>query len=254
MEVRDKSPDLGEFGVQIHPTFRRSGFEGEFIVSRTSYLALGDSITCGVGATAPANGFAQGVADALAQSSLCAGWQSIAGPHWTTQNLLRTMRSLDTQVWEQARVVTVLIGGNDLRRRYYSFLSHPATMQAISRAVDSCGHMLAHVLELVKEQGIPCVVVGTLYNPLPHAHVAVSAVTRLNEQIAWAASRSGCHVVDLYSLFLGHEHEWIAQYRTGHMQDLATPFCRPIHPNDEGHQVIASAMLNKVLEVLACEV
>ncbi len=223
-------------------------------MSRTSYLALGDSITCGVGATAAANGFAHWVADALAQRSLCAEWQSIAGPYWTTQNLLRAMRSLDMQVWENARVATVLIGGNDLRRRYYSLLSHPATMQAISRAVDSCAHVFAHVLELVKEQGIPCIVVGTLYNPLPRAHVAVSAITRLNEQIALTASRSGCHVVDLYSLFLGHEHEWIAQYRTGQMQDLATPFCRPIHPNDEGHQAIASAMLNKVLEVSAHEV
>jgi lysophospholipase L1-like esterase len=222
-------------------------------VSRTSYLALGDSITCSVGATASANGFAHVVADVLEQRSLCAEWQSIAGPNWTTQNLLRRARSLNIEVWEKARVATLLIGGNDLRRRYYSILSHPLTMQAISRAVDSCAHAFAAVLELLKEQGIPCVVVGTLYNPLPHAHAAVTAVTRLNEQIALAASRFGGHVVDLYPLFLGREHDWIAQYRTGQMQDLATPFCRPIHPNDEGHRAIASAMLNKICEVLGSE-
>ncbi|GMA51116.1 hypothetical protein GCM10025857_24730 [Alicyclobacillus contaminans] len=217
---------------------------------RTLYLALGDSITKGVGATVPSNGFAACTANVLKSQSICTEWLPVAGPYWTTANLLRACREMTPETWRNVRVATVLIGGNDLRRRYYGLLTHRAPMQALARAVDASACALAAVFEVLRERRVPYVVVGSLYNPLPNASLAEAAITRFNQHLAKSAAAFHFPVVNLYTLFRGHEPNWIARYRTGQIQDLATPYCRPIHPNDDGHGVIAQAMQQAIFDAL----
>lgn len=211
-------------------------------MSRNLYLSLGDSIACGVGANQRDNGYTQQLARTLSEQSLCTEFQSVAGLTWTSQNLLRSARNLPQDVWDRTHILTLLIGGNDLRRHYYSILSHPMPSQAISRAVENCTHTVTNIFDVIAEHNIPAVFVLTLYNPLPNSQSATNAIMKLNEALAGAANKRGFHLVDLYSLFLNNEPQWIDRYRTGQLQDLCTPFGRPIHPNEYGHQAIAQAV------------
>jgi lysophospholipase L1-like esterase len=220
-------------------------------LTRNQYLSLGDSITCGIGATEKKLGYSSLVADILRLRAVCATTASVAGPTWTAQHLLRAVRSISEEVWQNTFVATVLIGGSDLRRRYYSFLSSPAPAREIQRAIDGCSHALSSILEIIRGHGVPHVLVLTLYNPFPHSQCAVSAVCNLNQRIFKVASQFDCQVVDLYPLFLDREAEWIARFRTGRIEDLSIPFGLPIHPNDAGHQAIAEAIIDKLLTVTA---
>ncbi len=217
-------------------------------MSRNQYLSLGDSITCGIGATEKDLGYGALVADALRLRAICATAVSVAGPTWTAQHLLRAVRGIPEEDWQNTLVASVLIGGNDLRRRYYSFLSSPTPAREIQRAIDGCTHALSSILEIIRGHGVPHVVVQTLYNPFPRSQCAVAAIRKLNQSICQVAAQFDCQVVDLYPLFLDREAEWIARFRTGRIEDLSIPFGLPIHPNNAGHQAIAKAVMDKILE------
>jgi lysophospholipase L1-like esterase len=220
-------------------------------MTRNQYLSLGDSITCGIGATEKERGYGALVADALRERAVCTRAACVAGPTWTAQHLLHAVRAIPEESWQDTYVATILIGGNDLRRRYYSYLASPTPSREIQRAIESCTHALSSILELIREHGVPHVIVQTLYNPFPRSQCAVTAVRNLNQSICKVAARLGCETVDLYPLFAGREAEWMARFRTGRIEDLSIPFGRPIHPNDAGHQIIAEAVIDKILTVTA---
>jgi len=220
-------------------------------VARTLYLALGDSITCGYSATQTTRTFVYQVMQHLQEHAITTETRMVAQHSWTSRQLWLAAQTLPPAVWQNAGVATILIGGNDLRRQYYSLFGHPAPLQVVTRAVEGFSASLQRLCQQTSERGIPHVFIGNIYNPFPNAPMVMHAIENLNAVIQTHANTYNFTLVDLYSAFDMHQRRFIHHYRTGRIEDMATPFRRPIHPNDEGHQIIAKQFIRHIVQSFA---
>jgi lysophospholipase L1-like esterase len=85
-----------------------------------------------------------------------------------------------------------------------------------------------------------------LYNPFPASPLAVLRVSEMNGIIAGVAARWQVPVIDIHDRSLGLESFLIHGYRTGTLSDLRLLGNNPIHPNGEGHRVIAEAVWEQI--------
>lgn len=120
-------------------------------------------------------------------------------------------------------------------------LGHPAPWGVIERALEGYSFALRRICAVLREAEVPCVVLGTLYNPVPRSPLAMRAFNRLNEIIRDTAQREQFGLARVDAVFSGLEPALIHRYRTGRLEDLSLPFGRPVHPNDLGHAHIADA-------------
>jgi lysophospholipase L1-like esterase len=211
-------------------------------MSPHAYVALGDGITSGSGATEPETAYTALVGQHLQTSGLVDSSTVLGRSLWTARHLLRACTSSHNPVTQDVQVVSLLIGGNDLRRRYYSVLFHPDKDAIIHKAIKQYAVDLNHLCAHLQSFAIPKRLLLTQYNPFPHSPLAVYAISQLNAVIATMGERYEWTVVDLETPFADRQPELIAGYRTGDLQDLSMPFRRPLYPNDQGHQTIAEAI------------
>lgn len=238
--------------------------------SSPAYIALGDSLSQGIGASdTDATGFVP-----LVHKSLGDGYELINLSHSgdTSQDLLDhghlhqaiaeiEERNGDGDEGNDVRLVTLEIGGNDLLRLYFSLVV-PGTCSSVETALEraecvdplvsaleSFKPNLASILDQLKEADPSLtIVLLTLYNPFSHlggtgeiGELALEGLPGtpfpdgLNDLIrAQAQQREDVTLVDLYPLFQGKTARLIAG-------DL-------IHPNDEGYRVMAEAVLGALEE------
>lgn len=213
-------------------------------MTRNLYLALGDSITAGIGASNPQRGFVLRLFPALYQANLVTRYWVIAHNGWTARRLLTVLQTVPASFWTQVRLVTVCIGGNDLRQMLTRRLLHanrfsPPPETEVHRAVHDATQHLREICHLLQQREVPRVALATVYNPIPHASIAVSTMRQLNTDISETAKQYRYPVVDLAQAFDGAQANLIQGYRHGRWNDLLVPWHRPIHPNDAGHQCIA---------------
>ncbi|WP_018131633.1 SGNH/GDSL hydrolase family protein [Effusibacillus pohliae] len=209
-------------------------------MARNVYLALGDSITFGHEATERDRTFVSQISSTVRRLSLAERTLVVARNGWTASDLLQAVRFwIPPAVWETTNVLTLLVGGNDLRRRYYSICLGSQREAVIRRSLNEFSMYMDHLCRSIKSQRIPYVLVPTVYNPVPNSPIAVEAVEQLNRVIHKCAAKYHFTLVDIYAAFKGKEHLYINRYRNGRLEDLMLPFRRPIHPNDEGHRKIA---------------
>jgi lysophospholipase L1-like esterase len=237
------------------------------------YLALGDSYAAGVGATAPATGYAARVATALeARSRRRFDFVPLAAPGTTsaafvgdfvargrrgegTSQLARAVRTLTGR---RVDVVTLQVGGNDVLGLLEP--GQPCAGELI--ATDACLALAQRTLAAVTAPNLALIVdalvraatpgtqlvVLTYPNPFAlgtggvleqrtdlvlRALNALLVATVAQAQPAAAERRVTLTVVDVYPLFAGR----VAVLT--HILD--TP--PDIHPTDAGHAVIAEAVL-----------
>ncbi|MBX5435818.1 MAG: SGNH/GDSL hydrolase family protein [Alicyclobacillaceae bacterium] len=200
------------------------------------YAALGDSITYGYCATSPERRYVARMQRALRQpTSLFVQ----ARPGWTSRQLLRTLRRVPECIWDEAKLVTILIGGNDL------LVSAPWLLEGHpGRTFKVAERLYVHLTDIIRYVRRPqsTVIVGTLYNPFPNSLLAKECFHVVNETIRLAAQRERVAVADVAARFANREADLIDGYRRGTLRDLRL-IGNPIHPNDAGHEVIASTML-----------
>jgi lysophospholipase L1-like esterase len=221
--------------------------EGESeLRDRNLYVPLGDSITCGYAASRSDAAFAWRLLQRLREANLAEQMRSVARPSWTALHLWHAVAQVPQAIWAQTSVVTVLVGGNDLRRRYYAVLGHPAPGSVIDRALEGYSFALGRVCSLLREAGVPKVVLGTLFNPIPHSPLAAHAFSRVNEVVRKLARQHGFAVAEIHAAYGGREPALIHRYRTGRLEDLSLPFARPVHPNDSGHAVISDVFWDAI--------
>ncbi|GMA50420.1 spore germination lipase LipC [Alicyclobacillus contaminans] len=204
------------------------------------YVALGDSITYGYDATAPQAGYVQRIADGLPRKEAVHVFQQ-AKPGWTSRSLLKSLRKVPTCLWAEARLITLLVGGNDVLRAAPWLLNgrHQSVYHVAQRLQDN----LEEMVQLTKEAGFSaCMVIGTLYNPFPNSVLAESYVETVNQAILHVASRHRLAVADIRARFRHHEAEYIHGYKQGTLRNMRV-IGNPIHPNDAGHAAIAHAFL-----------
>lgn len=211
------------------------------------YLALGDSIAAGIGASQPAvSGYAALLADRLdRQRAEPLQRINFAVPGATTASLLA-----DGQLTWALRVlaaaerngvplasITVTIGGNDL-------LLAGADPAARAAALRTVGANLAALLarlgaatsDPTGRPTTPIVVTG-YYDPTGTPKDGPAAdgwwLARLDGVIARETRRAGATWVDVATAFAGRE-------------DRLTWYPRDVHPTDAGHRAIADAIWHAV--------
>lgn len=195
------------------------------------YLALGDSITAGYGVGS--KNFAYLYYSYLRSFNPNLHYINYGINGLTTgglANLLSTNVNLKNWV-TQAEVITITIGSNDLLHAAVSILRGTkveifATLANMERNLDFIGSQIRHLnpRALVKA--------GTIYNPLPagpyyrYAGQAQPFIAQANKVLVHWAKRYGFNVIPIDKAFQGRERLVIGP-------DY-------LHPNFQGHQIIAT--------------
>lgn len=227
-----------------------------------AYLALGDSLSYGNGASDRSNtAFVPLVAKGLGAEMI-----NLGVPGDTSADLLAgpldegiaeiKRRRADGVPGNEVSVITLEIGGNDLLNLYFDLvvpgvcpnltegLANPKCVGGLQKALDDFGPNLRQALARLRDAApdVP-VFLLTIYNPFSGGSQNIDEVAKLalegepgtafpeglNDIIRREGEAAGVHVVDIYPLFLGKAGQYI--YR-----DL-------IHPNDAGYRVMAGAVL-----------
>lgn len=259
-------------GVDPEPSAVRTATpEAEPLGDRALYLALGDSLSEGIGATDRARTawvplVAERLGDDYELLNLgVAGHDSRElieeGP---LDEALREIeaRRRDSVEGNEVAVITLEIGGNDLLDLYFDLvlpgicptvaegLQRRMCVEELESALAEYTPNLAETLDTLQEAapGVP-IFLMTLYNPFSGGsynleQIGILALEGmadspfpggLNDEIReQAASREGVHLVEWYEPFLGKQSEYISM-------DF-------IHPNDTGHRVMAEALLSRLGE------
>lgn len=219
-------------------------------MKRDIYLALGDSITAGYNATHPQLTFVSQVGHFTQEHQLAKRTILVAKNGWTTRDIWNAAQVIHPTVWEQTNVLTLLTGGNDLRkllrRQYLSLSGAPLSPRLISQRLQEFGFHMDRLCRFVARWDIPHVVVATVYNPVPNFHLGVEAIQGLNSITNEIAEHYRLPTVDVYEAFRDNEAHYIENYRYGRFEDLASPIRRPIHPNNAGHKEIADLVTEEL--------
>lgn len=207
------------------------------------YLALGDSLAAGTGATAPDRGYVGHLRDALRRRlGADVVLENLAKAGATTQSLIDEQLPQAEQLLRDSdvRLLTIDIGGND----FAALFGNPGCLQ--EALTPDCP--LASVLEPVRDRldsifsrlraagpDVPMAVMTypNLFSGSGHPFElpAANALSRLNDVIRDEAGRYGLLVVDPTGPFEGKSLELTG---VG-----SVPF--DPHPNDAGHAVLAQA-------------
>ena len=198
------------------------------------YVALGDSLCAGVGSLT-FYGYAPRLALALTRRLRRLVRLTNLGRFGMSSAQLLEALQTDPRfrgALKAASLITVNIGGNDLRACDYA----PGCLEnAIDRFAGNWDAILAELRTLNPEA---ILLVQTVYNPIPPAHpmhnLATQFVSQVNLVIAnpSLAERYRVHGIGrVYEAFVGNECEY-------------TWFCLfgDIHPTDRGHAAIAGAL------------
>lgn len=194
-----------------------------------AYLAIGDSLTAGVGAL-PEHSFVHRYARLLETGygqPIQAENAGISGA--TTSAVLERIRA-NQQVRsaaERSTIITLTAGGNDLIQaaKLYFFDSDTrhlmSALKMYQRNIDS----ILETIHGLKAGSPPYFIrVLGLYNPLPEFGEAAFWVNKFNEHLR--SFHSGdVHVIEVYDHFLGKEDSLLSDDR--------------FHPNAEGYRIIA---------------
>ncbi|MBX6352423.1 MAG: SGNH/GDSL hydrolase family protein [Thermoflavifilum sp.] len=202
------------------------------------YAALGDSITYGYSATEERHTFVSCIQRALSHGQRWNVYRH-AKPGWTSKQLMKSLRRVPDCLWDEARLVTLLIGGNDLLR------AAPWLIDGnLSYALKLAERYRVHLDEIIERVHRPgqTFLIANLYNPFPESAIVGESIRVMNDVIERAARRHDLVLVDLSATFRGREPQYIEGFRRGQLRDFRL-FGNPIHPTDAGHAAIAETLL-----------
>lgn len=226
-----------------------------------AYVALGDSLAFGVGASDPATtGYVPLAYDALRRSERYReqglGLVNLGVPGATSADLLLPGGQVDRAIAEvkareedtsaaddSVEIISVDIGGNDLLSLVTggsSCLADPtsaACQEAFAQMLATLRENLRETVRRLREAAPQAqIVIVTLYSPLsgsggPLEVLAAFAVQQVNGvmRAVAAAPEIEAKLADVYDLFAGRSAQLVAADN--------------LHPNDTGHAVIAEALL-----------
>lgn len=218
-----------------------------FFVERFGYLALGDSITVGRGASTRDRAYVKQIYTHLTRKSAANRMLVVAKEGWTSTHLLHAVQQLSPTVWKQTNVVTVLTGGNDVRKLLRGFLVHhyfpmvesPLNDTSLAPILQNFSNNIRQLCQTIRLHGVPHVFLFGLYNPAPNYPFAVRAIGAINECVTTVGEEFDFPCLALDRGFDKRSAEFIEGYRHGVLEDLVSPMGRPIHPTDAGHAHIA---------------
>jgi lysophospholipase L1-like esterase len=211
-----------------------------------NYIALGDSITYGQNASSICRAYPSRLTSMLRFKGIQVNRYVLAQPRWTSADLAEEIY-FDPSILECAKVVTVWIGGNDLIRYGLSSLREPAT--PIQGMMNRYKGRLDMILGLARKMGVKHIICCTQYNQFPNSAIAVDAIRIMNQLITSSATSNHCLVARVDRWFSGNEHNLIFGYQGGNVEDTLSGFAA-VHPNDKGHEVIATGLLSSIYPLI----
>ncbi|EPZ45941.1 hypothetical protein N007_07960 [Alicyclobacillus acidoterrestris ATCC 49025] len=196
-------------------------------------LALGDSITYGYGATSPDLSYPERLRKHLARNARVS-LHVQAKPGWTSRQLNKSLPEVPQCIYDEAEIVTLMIGGNDLLRGAPVLLTGKP-----ERIAQVCERSQSEIEEIVERANRPynTFVIATLYNPFPNFELAERITQTYNDMIRKVAAHHRLHVFDASRAFRGHEADYVEHYKNGQFRDIRL-YKNPIHPTDAGHHAL----------------
>ncbi len=207
-------------------------------VNNTRYLAVGDSLSAGVGAIPATRGYPyllyeQGVYDSMSNTRFA----NAAIPGATSQQVLGYQVPLATQAPFRPQVITMTVGGNDLLA-ILNGASFQGTLQTFQVNLNLILTQLCTQLPGTR------IYVGNLYSiqnfPVPTDQV----VNAFNQVLAGVAGSVNAiqmcagriRVADIHAAFSGSQEGLLLINKNG-----AGQF--EVHPSNAGHRAIAQAFI-----------
>ncbi|QQE78492.1 SGNH/GDSL hydrolase family protein [Alicyclobacillus sp. SO9] len=202
------------------------------------YAALGDSITYGYASSTEETRFAGRVVSSLSKQDKVNLYVH-AKPGWTSRRLLKTLQDVPKCIWDEAQLITIMVGGNDLLKALPWLID--GKLRHLGQVTRNLHRNLTEIVRLVKRPQSK-IVLATIYNPFPNSAVAEECVEALNKAIRLVVRQEDLILADVRQQFFSREHHFVGGYRRGLVRDFRI-FGNPIHPNDEGHLEIARTVL-----------
>jgi lysophospholipase L1-like esterase len=192
------------------------------------YVALGDSLTVGIGAVIRP-GFVKQYRS-LAKECLKTEIHTFNfGRHGaTTKDLVEKIKLPVVRLAiKHAHVFTISIGGNDLRKvakRYFQHNDQQLMKRTIHQAYDNIGQVIAQIKKIKRGKQDYIIRLINVYNPYPKLAVAEHWVQTFNQGLLRFEDRQ-VKVVDVFHMFKGKEKSFLS--------------LDGLHPNGKGYALIA---------------
>jgi lysophospholipase L1-like esterase len=210
------------------------------------YAALGDSITYGYCASSQKMRYVNRIQAALSKQERVNVFVR-AKPGWTSRQLLKSLKDVPECIWGEARLVTILVGGNDFLKAMPWLLD--GNRGRLLRVANQVQDNLTRIVETVRSPQ-STIIIGTMYNPFPNSLVAQECIETLNQVISHVATREHLVLADIRNRYFGNEQQYVDCYKRGQLRDFRIRN-NPIHPNDQGHEAISRVFLAAYRQSLA---
>ncbi|HFU4221890.1 TPA: SGNH/GDSL hydrolase family protein [Streptococcus suis] len=224
---------------------------------RFRYLALGDSLTEGVGDLTGQGGFVPLLAQSLTNEyGYEVAYQNFGISGNTSNQILKRMKE-DKELklaLKQANLLTVTVGGNDLRKVIVKNLTN-LKVSTFDKPAKEYGKRLESIIKTARQQNadLPIYILG-IYNPLylsfPELTEMQTVVDKWNQTTQHITEKyKGVYFVDINDLlYKGLEGELgISQSNPSTTNNLLYEEDH-FHPNNTGYEIMKKALLEKMYE------
>ncbi|MEI4789657.1 GDSL-type esterase/lipase family protein [Bacillus sp. FJAT-53060] len=202
-----------------------------------SYVAIGDSLTVGVGARLFGGGFAEWYAAMVEKKLHSPVKLSVyAKSGLTTEEILQLFQRSDVRrAIAHADIITITGCGNDLVQavlQYEKGEDEKKLLQASMHCQANFSKMIQEIAQIKRGQHQPySVYLMNLYNPFPEIPIAERWLQQYNQHLRLLAANPHVEVVDVYRMFEGHEREYLS--------------IDQFHPNHKGYEAMAEALFQQ---------
>ncbi|WP_408011178.1 GDSL-type esterase/lipase family protein [Pseudalkalibacillus sp. A8] len=200
------------------------------------YIALGDSLTKGVGASAHERSFTASFFHGIKQTKDCR-YINLGKSGRSSGELLQLLTdSKICDLLKRATHVTITIGGNDMIRAYQNNFNLSGIIRTIRTLKQNLEYILQSITDLNPDTHI--FLMG-LYNPGTSDHklykVATQLIRRINRIYEGTATQFGVNIIIPMDSFLNKPYLLADE----------------VHPNDQGYKIITDLFLgNQRLQYL----
>lgn len=200
-----------------------------------NYLAIGDSLTTGIGASKP-GGFVS-IYRQYASGALQAPVRTliVARSGLTAAQIYRLVYQQPIASISKANFITITGGGNDLIQSV-QYGRQPYSIEklegAIKNAIYWMTQLVLYITEMKQKEAIPYkIIVFNTYNPLESVSFIDQYIKSFNRGIQSLTRFPHVQVVDVYQAFKGRNDYVLSQ--------------DAFHPNNKGYSIMADAAAKK---------
>jgi acyl-CoA thioesterase-1 len=209
------------------------------------YMALGDSITVGVGASSRYCAYPWLIKSRLTeQLSPSVRLSIIARSGWSSTALMTSLFNQDPDRIRRTNVVIIWVGGVDMLNAGRAIL-RGKDANLLNLHLTRYKQNLTTMIRGIKQISRAKIILCTQFNPFPNSPIAVNGIHSLNQITKEAAACFCTGLAPIHTAYSGSEYLLIQGYKSGSIEDVFNESSPPIHPNDEGQRVAADVIYTR---------